>query len=147
MKIIYLDGIEEVIAIHNKTIKASGGGLLGIVNTGALESALAHIQNDDYYPDFVDKLTHLFFSANKSHCFTDGNKRIAITLCTMFLLKNGYLFISERFLNRTEMISYQVAKGKISKELLRKLIQSILYEEDYSEELKLELASAIADDF
>lgn len=144
MRIIYLDGIDEVIEIHKKTIIASGGGLLGVINTGPLESALAHIQNDDYYPDFVDKLTHLFFSADKSHCFSDGNKRIAITLCTMFLLKNGYLYIAERFLHRTEMISLQVAKGSISKELLKRLIRSILEEDDYSEELKLELANAIS---
>jgi len=144
MKITYLDGIDEVIEIHKKTIIASGGGLLGVIDIGPLESALAHIQNDDYYPDFVDKLTHLFFSADKSHCFSDGNKRIAITLCTMFLLKNGYLYIAERFLHRTEMISLQVAKGSISKELLKRLIRSILEEDDYSEELKLELANAIS---
>ena len=46
----------------------------GIV-IGALRTKsdiLDHIQNDDYYPDFVDKLTHLFFCSNKFHCFNDG---------------------------------------------------------------------------
>jgi hypothetical protein len=33
---------------------------------------LEHIQNDDYYPDLQDKLTHLVFAVAKFHCFNDG---------------------------------------------------------------------------
>ena len=145
MKIIYFSGIEEVIQIHHKTVEVSGGGSLEIINLNPLEAALDHIQNDDYYPDFIDKLSHLFFSANKSHCFLDGNKRIAITLGSMFLLKNGFLDAAQRFLYKMEMISYQLAAGRISKELLKDIIFSVVYEDDYSEELKLKLIEAISD--
>jgi len=145
MKIIYFSGIEEVIQIHHKTVEVSGGGSIEIINLNSLEAALEHIQNDDYYPDFIDKLTHLFFIANKSHCFLDGNKRIAITLCSMFLLKNGFLDAAQRFLFKMEMISYQLAAGRISKKLLKEIIFSVLYEEDYSEELKLDLVDAISE--
>lgn len=72
--------IEEAKAIHQATIENSGGGDYGELDTGKLESVLFHIQNDDYYPTFLDKLEHLFFCACKFHCFADGNKRIAITL-------------------------------------------------------------------
>ena len=144
MDIIYFSGIEEVIQIHRKTVEASGGGSIGIINTASLESALTHIQNDDYYPDFIDKLTHLFFVANKSHSFIDGNKRIAITLGSMFLLKNGMLNAAERFLFKMEMISYQLAAGRISKELLKEIVYSIVYENEYSEDLKLKLIEAIS---
>ena len=52
--------IEEAKAIHQATIENSGGDY-GELDTGKLESVLFHIQNDDYYPTFLDKLEHLFF--------------------------------------------------------------------------------------
>jgi death-on-curing protein len=104
---------------------------------------LEHIQNDDYYPAFEDKLTHLFFSANKSHCFQDGNKRIAISLGMKFLLDNGYLYVIQKFAQKMEMVSYQLAAGRIDKKLLHEIICSILHENDYSEELKLKILHCI----
>lgn len=58
--IIYIT-LEQALVIHRKTVQYSGGGALGHFDLGRLESVLQHIQNDDYYPTFVDKLTHLFF--------------------------------------------------------------------------------------
>ena len=142
--IIYITDIQEVINIHQKTIAISGGGADGIINIGSLDAALEHIQNDLYYPTFIDKLTHLFFAANKSHCFQDGNKRIAISSGSIFLLKNGYLDAAQRFLYKMETISYHVAASRIEKELLRDIIDSIIYEEDYSEEIKLRLLSCMS---
>jgi len=144
MACIYFRNINEIVAVHKKTINASGGGTDGIIQLGSLECAIDQIQNEDYYPEFEDKLTHLFWIANKSHCFQDGNKRIAITACCMFLLMNGYLNVAEVFLHRMETISYHVAAGNIDKELLHEVITSILYEEDYSEELKLKLVDAFS---
>jgi death-on-curing protein len=141
--ITYIKTIDEVIEIHRKTVDISGGGSLGVLSTHSLEAALEHIQNDDYYPLFVDKLTHLFFVANKSHCFQDGNKRIAISLGMKFLLDNGYLYVIQKFACNMEMVSYQLAAGRISKELLYEIICSILYEDDYSEELKLKIKCSI----
>ncbi|MDA3906630.1 MAG: hypothetical protein PF484_11200 [Bacteroidales bacterium] len=59
--IIYITDIQDVINIHKKTIAISGGGAIGIINIGSLDAALEHVQNDLYYPTFIDKLTHLFF--------------------------------------------------------------------------------------
>ena len=42
-----------------------------------------------------------------------------------------------------ENVSIHVASGKIGKNLLRKIIESLIYEDDYSEELKLEIFEAI----
>ena len=98
MPIIYFANIDEVIETHRKTVAVSGGGADGILNIDSLECALEQIQYDDYYPTFEEKLTHLFYVANKSHCFQDGNKRIAISLGAMFLLKNGYLNAASDFL-------------------------------------------------
>lgn len=144
MAIVYINDIEEVVSLHLKTIEVSGGGTTGILNLNSILAALDHIQNDDYYPTFEEKLTHLFFVANKSHCFQDGNKRIAITLGSIFLLKNGYINAAKEFLYRMEIISYHVAASHIDKDLLQEIITSILYEVDYSEELKLRIAFAIS---
>mgnify|MGYP006874849085 CR=1 FL=1 len=63
-KFHYIDA-EKAKDIHLLTIKHSGGGAEGILDFGKIESVLTHIQNDDYYPTFVDKLTHLFFCVCK----------------------------------------------------------------------------------
>lgn len=143
MAITYFKTIDEVIEIYLKTVEVSGGGTTGIISTSSLEVALEKIQDDLYYPSFVDKLTYLFFIANKGHCFQDGNKRIAISLGALFLLKNGYVLATQRFFYKMEMISYQLAAGNIDKDLLHEIIHSIVFEEDYCEELKLKLLTAI----
>lgn len=144
MTIKYIESIDDVIEIHRKTVEISGGGSDGILNTASLESAIDFIRDDDYYPTFIDKLTHLVFIANKSHCFQDGNKRIAISLGMKFLLDNGFLFAAQRFIFKMEIISLHLAAGRINKDFLKKLIESIVYEEDYSESLKMELLECIS---
>ena len=137
--------IEEAKSIHQATIENSGGGDYGELDIGTLESVLVHIQNDDYYPTFLDKLEHLFFCACKFHCFTDGNKRIAITLTAMFLLKNGYMAISGVYFREMENISYHVAAGHIDEALLRRILEAILLGRyDTDEELKLDIFNAIS---
>lgn len=141
--IVYIT-LEQAKDIHAKTIQYSGGGTLGHFDLGRLESVLINIQNDDYYPTFVDKITHLFYCTCEFHCFQDGNKRLAITLSAYFLLLNGYMAVAKDFFTITENISYQVAAGKISKELLHRIMTAIMdgtYEID--EELKLEILNAI----
>lgn len=136
---------EQAKETHTKTIEYSGGGTLEELDFGKLESVLYNIQNDDWYPTFIDKLTHLFFCTCQFHCFADGNKRLAITLSTLFLLLNGYLSIAETFLSKTENISLYVAASKIDKDLLHKIMTAIMngtYDED--ESLKLEILNAIS---
>ena len=129
---------------HAKTIQYSGGGKLEHFDIGRLESVLQNIQNDDYYPTFEEKLTHLFFCVCEFHCFADGNKRLAITLSTLFLLLNGYMAIAQSFMLEMENISYHVAAGKIDKDLLLRIMIAIMggtY--DLDEELKLDIYNAI----
>lgn len=141
--IIYIT-IEQAVATHKMTVEKSGGGAEGHLDISKLESVLEHIQNDDYYPNFVDKLTHVFFCACKFHCFQDGNKRIAITLSAQFLLFNGYMAVARDFFTDMENISYHVAAGKIDKELLHRILTAIL-DRTYSsdEALKLAIFNAI----
>ena len=142
-QIIYIT-LEQAKIIHQKTIKYSGGGTTQELDTGKLDSVLQNIQNDDYYPTFVDKITHLFFCTCQFHCFADGNKRLAITLSAQFLLFNGYMATAKNFFTVMENISYQVAAGKIDKELLYEIISTVMngtYDDD--EELKLKIFNAI----
>lgn len=128
----------------SRLIAYSGGGTYEHFDLGRLESVLQNIQNDDYYPTFDDKLTHLFFCVCEFHCFADGNKRLAITLSAQFLLFNGYMAVAKSFFTVMENISYQVAAGKIDKDLLHRIIIAVMdgtYETD--EELKLDIIHAI----
>ena len=135
---------EQIKDIHKKTIEYSGGGNTGIIDIGKLEAVIEHIKNDDYYPTFIDKLTHLFFSTCKFHSFSDGNKRLAITLSLNFLLINGYLFAAQNFMQETENISYHVAAGNIDKDLLHDILEAIVYDNwEDNEELKLRYFNAI----
>ena len=143
MNLFYID-IEQAKEIHRKTIEVSGGGDYGIIDIGKLESVLDHIQNDDYYPNFEYKLIHLFFCSNKFHCFSDGNKRIAIALGAHFLLINGYVFIVSRFIEEMENISYHVASGAIDKNLLGEVIGSIISEPELNKKIKLKIFEAVA---
>ncbi len=145
MPLVYIT-LPQALAIHAKTVEVSGGGSLGILDTGKLDSVLEHIQNDDYYPSFIEKITHLFYCSNKFHCFVDGNKRIAISLSTQFLLLNGYMYCAGRFIREMENISYHLAAGKIDKELLHDIIDAIIDQSlDENEALKLRILHAIQD--
>lgn len=143
MAIIYLT-LDQAVEVHQKTVEISGGGANGHLDLGKLESVLEHIQNDDYYPSFEEKLTHLVFCAAKFHCFEDGNKRIAISLGAQFLLLNGYVFVTKRFIHEMENISYHVAAGRIDKDLLREIIEAVILDEMENESLKLKIYQAIS---
>lgn len=141
--LVYLT-LEQAERTHEKTIQYSGGGTYEHFDLGRLESVLYNIQNDDYYPTFEEKLTHLFFCVCEFHCFADGNKRLAITLSAQFLLLNGYMAVAKSFFTVMENISYQVAAGKIDKVLLLRIITAVMdgtYDTD--EELKIEIIHAI----
>ncbi|MFC2506334.1 MAG: type II toxin-antitoxin system death-on-curing family toxin [Kingella sp. (in: b-proteobacteria)] len=116
----------DLIKLHNRVISVSGG-LVGMRDVAILDSILSHMQNDEYYPDFFAKLSHLIFSINKMHAFNDGNKRTSIMAGVQFLLINGYPFDRvEKFAISMEDIAVEIAENKISKEKLKILIKLML---------------------
>lgn len=144
---MYYLTIDDIKKIYSTVIHVSGGGSCGILDEGRIVGTLEQIKNDDYYPDIEDKVTHLFYSLNKNHCFTDGNKRISLAACIAFLTYNGYLFIMSRFTQEMENYSIHVASGAIDKELLHRIITSIIYEDDYPEDLKLDIANSLGNHY
>lgn len=139
-EILYFD-TAHAITVHDDIINKSGG-FQGIRDLGQLESILEHIQYDLYYPNFEDKLTHLFYAINKGHTFSDGNKRSSIALSTYFMEVNGYDFAVSKFIIEMENIAVDVADNRVDKDLLSEIIFSILYEYDYGDELKLKIIEA-----
>lgn len=137
----YFD-VSHAVAVHTWIIENSGG-LAGNKDLGQLESPLEHIQNDFYYPEMEDKLTHLVFSINKNHAFNDGNKRSSLALGAYFLELNGFDYVVKRFVKEMENIAVWVADNVIDKNLLHQIISSILYDDDYSESIKLAIVEAV----
>lgn len=140
----YFD-ISHAIKVHDDIIEKSGG-FAGVKDIGHLESILEHIQNDLYYPAIEDKLAHLCYSVNKNHAFSDGNKRSSIALSAYFLEINGFDFRINRFIGEMENIAVDVADNRIDKDLLHEIICSILYEDDFAEELKIKIIEAKSKD-
>ena len=68
--IIYIT-FEETISVYSKTIEKSGGGFSGIRDEGGIRSVLEFIQNDLYYPTFIEKLSYLVFRFCSGHFFND----------------------------------------------------------------------------
>lgn len=139
MEIRYFD-MEYSYKTHNKIIEISGGFRgVNVDKIGILESILTHIQNDIYYPTIEEKITHLVYAINKSHCFIDGNKRTSIALGAFLLELNGLDFLVNKFFIEMENICVLVADNYIEKELLCEIITSIIYDDEYSEELKIKI--------
>lgn len=141
MPFIYLD-INYAKHTHDKILAVSGG-ISGMIDEGRLESILQHIQNDEYYPEFIDKITHLVFAVNKGHCFSDGNKRTSIALGAFFLEINGLDAMVSKFIIEMENIAVAVADNLIDKELLQEIILSILNDEEYPETLQLKIITCL----
>ena len=58
---------------------------------------------------------------------------------------NGYDYAVRTFVFEMENIAVWVAEGKISKELLGTIVESLIYEDNFSESLKLKILLAISD--
>ncbi|WP_276951498.1 type II toxin-antitoxin system death-on-curing family toxin [Helicobacter rodentium] len=119
--------IQDVMTLHQQMIEAMQG--LKEVNPQQielLESALQQIQNDDYYPNFIDKLTHIVFACVKFHPFLDGNKRTALLVARTFIVMNYPKILLENFYQNLEDVVVAVAEGKTTKEELREILQNLL---------------------
>ena len=139
---LYFDA-QHAVDVHDWIIENSGG-LPGLKDLGQLESVLQHIQNDDYYPTFDAKLTHLIFGINKFHAFNDGNKRSSLTLGAYFLTLNGYDYCVPQYVIQMENIVVAVAEGVVNKDLLQRVVVSLIEDDEFPDDLKLDLVEAMA---
>jgi len=109
--------LSEIIEIH-RYVMAQSGGLTGIHNFGALESALAQPRmifgKVELYPTVVEKASALCFSIIRNHPFVDGNKRVGHAAMEVFLVLNGYEI--EATVDEQEQMIMQVASGETGRE-------------------------------
>ena len=112
--------LNEVLDIHRHILEQSGG-LAGIRDFGALESALAQpkmtFEGEDLYPTLVDKAVALAYSLINNHPFVDGNKRIGHATMEIFLVLNGSEI--DASIDEQEKIIVGVASGKVKREALK----------------------------
>jgi death on curing protein len=77
-------GVNETLELHNRVMQASGGSL-GLLNLGALESAVAQprmtFEGQELYPTLPEKAAALVFSLIQDYPFVDGNKRTGQPEC------------------------------------------------------------------
>jgi len=140
MAFIYFD-FDYAVKEHDYIIEHSGG-MTGAKNLGLLHATLDFVQDDNYYPELEDKVAYLFYSINKNHAFNDGNKRSSIALSAYFLEINGLDHLVSKFISSTENVAVDVADNIIDRDLLKEIIASIIYDEDFSYELKLKIIEA-----
>lgn len=79
-----------VDAFHDIEVRRNGG-LPGVRDDGAIESALARPQQKRAYgePDLADLAAAYGFGLAKNHGYLDGNKRVAFLALASFLDLNG----------------------------------------------------------
>ncbi len=83
-----------VEAVHLEQVRAHGG-LVGVRDEAALESALARPRNKLAYGGRVDHAAlaaAYAFGLARNHPFNDGNKRIAFLVAVVYLGLNGWDF-------------------------------------------------------
>ena len=84
--------VDEIIMLHDKLLKATGG-LPGLRDRGLLESAAlsadASFEDVEQYPTAEEKAARLAYALIGNHAFTDGNKRVGMLAMMMTLRLNG----------------------------------------------------------
>jgi death-on-curing protein len=90
-------GAAVVQALHDRQL-AEHGGLPGVRDAGALESALARPLNLAAYgdPDAADLAAAYAFGLARNHSFADGNKRSAWVVARLFLAANDIKLIFDK---------------------------------------------------
>lgn len=88
MKSTIFLSVEEILNLHERTIKKHGGKP-GVRDLGLLESAVYRCQSG-YYNSLSEQAASLLQSLCMNHCFIDGNKRVALLATVVFLKMNGY---------------------------------------------------------
>lgn len=106
----------ELALIHARVIDETGGAH-GIINPGAIESAVARpftgFGGESLFPKLVDKIASMIDSVISFHPFADGNKRTALVAADVCLRLNGNRLKPS---NEVEPFFWAVARGEKSVE-------------------------------
>jgi death-on-curing protein len=119
--------VEEVLELHRRIIRQSGGSL-GLRDRGSLESSvlqpLQSFADHELYPTLAEKAAALGYFLIQNHVFVDGNKRIGHAALETVLLLNGYELSAS--VDEQEIIVLAVARGELGREQLARWVEEHL---------------------
>ena len=109
--------LNEMLDLH-QSVMTHSGGMAGIRDLGALESALAQVRmtfdGEELYPTVVEKASALGFSLINNHPFVDGNKRAGHAAMETFLILNGFEIAAS--VDEQAEVVFKVAAGELTRE-------------------------------
>lgn len=118
----------QALELHRRVIEQSGD-TAGILNLGALESALLQPRmtfgGEDLHPTLAEKAAALAFSIIRNHPFIDGNKRTGHAAMEIFLILNGHEIWSS--VDDAEGVILRVASGQMDREQFTDWIEAHLH--------------------
>lgn len=121
--------LDAVLAIHDEVL-ASDGGSDGIRDKGLLESAIAAPQatifGEPVFKEGIEIAAAYLFYLCQNHPFVDGNKRVALGTCLVFLSENGLLHSEDLDTNAWESFTLDVASSKFAREGVTERLRELL---------------------
>ncbi len=116
---------DELLELHRLILERSGG-LDGILDIGAIESAVSQpymtFDGNDLYSGLVEKAATLGFALIANNPFFDGNKRVGHAAMETFLILNGYEINAS--IDEQEYIIVKAASGEISRDEFSEWLES-----------------------
>lgn len=111
--------VDAVLAIHAEVLAAHGGSP-GLRSRELLESAVAAPQAtmmaNPVISDPIEIAAAYLFYLCSNHAFVDGNKRVALATCLVFLSENGMLKSEDLDVDEWENLTLAVAAGVLSRD-------------------------------
>ena len=111
--------VEAVKAIHREVLEAHGGST-GLRDQALLESAVAAPQatmmGQALFSDPREVAAAYLFYLCRNHPFIDGNKRVALATCLVFLSENGLLPEESLDADAWEAFVLEVASSQLDRD-------------------------------
>ena len=123
--------LDAVLAIHEEVLAADGGSDR-IRDKGLLESAIAAPQatifGKPFFKEDIEIAGAYLFYLCQNHPFADGNKRVALATCLVFLSENDLLPSEHLDLDTWEAFTLDVASSKYDRESATARLRELMAE-------------------
>jgi death-on-curing protein len=121
--------VDAVIAIHAEVLAAHGGGT-GMRSRELLESAVAAPQATMMGAPLISDpiaiaAAYLYYLCG-NHPFVDGNKRVALATCLVFLSENDLLENEELDADDWENLTLAVAASLLTRDQITETLRKLL---------------------
>jgi death-on-curing protein len=121
--------VEAVLAIHDEVLAAHGGSP-GLRSRELLESAVAAPQATmmgvPMISDLIEIAGAYLFYLCSNHAFVDGNKRVALATCLVFLSEHELLPNETLDADAWENLTLAVAAGALSRDEVTAKLRTLL---------------------